>query len=648
MKRIIIAVDGFSSCGKSTMAKDLAREIGYIYVDTGAMYRAVTLFALRNDCFVDDRKVDTDKLERMMKDIAISFRLNTETGRPDTYPNGENVEKHIRNMEVSSRASPIAAVPFVRKALVEQQQKMGEAKGIVMDGRDIGTTVFPSAELKIYVTASAEVRARGRKAERRDLAVNVETAHTGLFQSLTHEFGRDALDLDIHLESGDAFGGTGNLEVHIAEVIFRSGDIREDLDLSAFGDAALFRDEAHRDARDRGLDGNACIHQRERAAAHGSHRRRAVGFHDVGHDADGVREIFRGREHCGERTLRKVTVTDFAAGKAELLAFTHAVRGEVVVKHVVLGAFALKRFVALFIGLCTERAGHESLGFAALENRGAVSARENADFDFDRADFRRLAAVETHVFVQDHGAHNGAFHVVENSVCVRGEFRVLLFTFADDGDDARVSDHLRVEGCHGRIEFGLDHRRVDVLVKFITDDFLDRGDKLVMSLAHVLRGEDHLRLGAAGDELGLSLAELLDDFVTGENGADHRFFGDFVSAAFDHADGRFRTCDHEVQIGDGHLIISRHHDVLAIDDGDADRGHLFLERKFGETDGEGRSAHAEHIGSEALIGGKDLHEELHFTREVFREHRTDRAVDDARRDEVAHPDRARLLAVQAG
>lgn len=162
MKRIIIAVDGFSSCGKSTMAKDLAREIGYIYVDTGAMYRAVTLFALRNDCFVDDRKVDTDKLERMMKDIVISFRLNPETGRPDTYLNGENVEKDIRNMEVSSRVSPIAAVPFVRKALVEQQQKMGEAKGIVMDGRDIGTTVFPSAELKIYVTASAEVRAQRR------------------------------------------------------------------------------------------------------------------------------------------------------------------------------------------------------------------------------------------------------------------------------------------------------------------------------------------------------------------------------------------------------------------------------------------------------------------------------------------------------
>ncbi len=162
MKRIIIAVDGFSSCGKSTMAKDLAREIGYIYVDTGAMYRAVTLFAIRNECFVDDKKVDTDKLEQKMNDISISFRLNPETGRPDTYLNNENVEKEIRAMEVSSKVSPIAAIPFVRKVLVKQQQKMGEAKGIVMDGRDIGTTVFPDAELKIYVTASAEVRAQRR------------------------------------------------------------------------------------------------------------------------------------------------------------------------------------------------------------------------------------------------------------------------------------------------------------------------------------------------------------------------------------------------------------------------------------------------------------------------------------------------------
>ena len=161
-KRIIIAIDGFSSCGKSTMAKDLAREIGYIYVDTGAMYRSVTLYALRHGMFRSDGSIDTGALEAAMPEIRITFRLNRETGRPDTYLNGELVEKDIRTMEVSSKVSPIAALPFVRKALVEQQQMMGREKGIVMDGRDIGTAVFPDAELKVFVTASAEVRAQRR------------------------------------------------------------------------------------------------------------------------------------------------------------------------------------------------------------------------------------------------------------------------------------------------------------------------------------------------------------------------------------------------------------------------------------------------------------------------------------------------------
>jgi cytidylate kinase len=162
MKKITIAIDGFSSCGKSTMAKDLAREVGYIYVDTGAMYRSVTLYALRNGFFADDNSIDTDGLEKEMENIKISFQLNPETGKPDTYLNGECVEKEIRSMEVSTRVSPIATLPFVRTALVAQQQRMGQDKGIVMDGRDIGTTVFPDAELKIYVTASAEVRAQRR------------------------------------------------------------------------------------------------------------------------------------------------------------------------------------------------------------------------------------------------------------------------------------------------------------------------------------------------------------------------------------------------------------------------------------------------------------------------------------------------------
>ena len=161
MKKITIAIDGYSSCGKSTMAKDLAREVGYIYIDSGAMYRAVTLYCLENQLFTTEG-IDTARLEADMPSIQISFQLNPETGRPMTYLNGVNVEDRIRTMEVSNRVSPVAALPFVREALVKLQQYMGMEKGIVMDGRDIGTTVFPEAELKIFVTASAEVRAQRR------------------------------------------------------------------------------------------------------------------------------------------------------------------------------------------------------------------------------------------------------------------------------------------------------------------------------------------------------------------------------------------------------------------------------------------------------------------------------------------------------
>ena len=162
MEKIIIAIDGFSSCGKSTMAKDLAHELGYIYVDTGAMYRCVALYALQHKLFLKDGEINIPELEVAMPNINISFKLNKETGRPDTYLNNENVENKIRTMEVSSHVSSIAAIPFVREALVAQQQKMGKDKGIVMDGRDIGTVVFPNAELKIFVTASPEVRAQRR------------------------------------------------------------------------------------------------------------------------------------------------------------------------------------------------------------------------------------------------------------------------------------------------------------------------------------------------------------------------------------------------------------------------------------------------------------------------------------------------------
>ena len=161
-KKIIVAIDGHSSCGKSTMAKDLAREVGYIYVDTGAMYRTVTLYALRHGMFQPDGTVNEEALREAMPTVQVSFVLDPATQLPHACLNGEDVENDIRGMEVSSHVSPIAALPFVREAMTRQQQLMGQAKGIVMDGRDIGTVVFPQAELKVFVTASAEVRAQRR------------------------------------------------------------------------------------------------------------------------------------------------------------------------------------------------------------------------------------------------------------------------------------------------------------------------------------------------------------------------------------------------------------------------------------------------------------------------------------------------------
>ena len=165
MKKIIVSIDGYSSCGKSTMAKDLASRIGYTFVDTGAMYRAVTLLAIRNNLFDENNKPDTESLKRLLPDSTITQRHNPSLGKAETFLNGENIENEIRGMEVSSLVSDIATIPFVRSELVRQQQVMGKDGGIVMDGRDIGTTVFPNAELKIFVTASPQIRAQRRYAE---------------------------------------------------------------------------------------------------------------------------------------------------------------------------------------------------------------------------------------------------------------------------------------------------------------------------------------------------------------------------------------------------------------------------------------------------------------------------------------------------
>lgn len=161
MKRIIIAIDGFSSCGKSTMAKALARNIGYLYFDSGAMYRAVALFCMQNG-LIDNEGIDTETLKERLDEINISFEADPETKNSLTLLNGVNVEHEIRTIEVSRHVSQVAALDFVRTRMVDQQRELGKMKGIVMDGRDIGTTVFPEAEMKVFVTATAEVRAQRR------------------------------------------------------------------------------------------------------------------------------------------------------------------------------------------------------------------------------------------------------------------------------------------------------------------------------------------------------------------------------------------------------------------------------------------------------------------------------------------------------
>jgi len=188
MKKITVAIDGYSSTGKSTMAKSLARKVGYAYVDTGAMYRAVTLWCLRNN-LINGETVDQQALEKALPNINITFAPD-EQGRNIAYLNGENVEAEIRGMEVSGKVSLIAAIGSVRREMVRQQQAMGKGGGVVMDGRDIGTVVFPNAEMKVFVTADAGVRAKRRLEELRGKGDN-ETTYEQVLANVTE---RDYLD----------------------------------------------------------------------------------------------------------------------------------------------------------------------------------------------------------------------------------------------------------------------------------------------------------------------------------------------------------------------------------------------------------------------------------------------------------------------
>jgi cytidylate kinase len=216
MKKINIAIDGVSSSGKSTMAKDLAKNIGYLYIDSGAMYRAVTLYCLQNNLINDDKTIDEAKMKKQLPNIHIDFKLNPETGKPDTYLNGENVEAEIRGMEVSSLVSPVSAIGFVRKEMVKQQQAMSQKKGVVMDGRDIGTVVFPDAELKIFVTASPELRAKRRVDELR-MRGNNDTTYEEVLENIKYRDHHDRNRTESPLRKADDAIELDNSSVNIEQ-----------------------------------------------------------------------------------------------------------------------------------------------------------------------------------------------------------------------------------------------------------------------------------------------------------------------------------------------------------------------------------------------------------------------------------------------
>jgi cytidylate kinase len=201
--KINIAIDGYSSCGKSTIAKAIARELNYVYIDSGAMYRAMTLFALQNGFISNDGKVNDQGLVQALDVVMINFRYNTETYRYETFLNGRNVDREIRTLQVSNSVSPISAIREVRQKLVKMQKRMAESKGVVMDGRDIGTVVLPDAELKLFMTADPEIRAKRRFDELQ--AMGVETSFDDVLRNINQ---RDKIDTtrehDPLLQAADA------------------------------------------------------------------------------------------------------------------------------------------------------------------------------------------------------------------------------------------------------------------------------------------------------------------------------------------------------------------------------------------------------------------------------------------------------------
>ncbi len=450
------------------------------------------------------------------------------------------------------------------------------------------------------------------------LAEDVQTAFASLIEGGGQHFAGQALDLDVHLDGGDATGRATDLEVHVAHVVFVTEDVREN------GDLVPFLDETHGDPGDGGLDGHASVHEAEGAAAHGSHRRGAVGLENFADDAGGVGELLVVGNHALERALREVAVTDFASShRADALDLTGAERGEVVVQKERLVRVAHERVDLLLVGAGAQGGGHEGLGFAALEDGGPMRAREHADLTSDVANGPGAASADAHALLDDHLAH-----LVPLDVVLVGFLEQLVPL--RDGLFAELLDELG-EGCLA------DLLVLHVARLFVGDlqAFADAVDgDFVQALFEVFGKVNRLEA-----ELGLAhglskLVDQLDDGLRGlvgeHEGVDEDLLGDLLGRAFDHHDGFLGARDGDVEVAERELLVGGEGDELALDATDADASDRAVPGDVGDVQGSGGAGEGEDLGGVFLVEGPEGGDDLGFCLEAVGEQGTNGAVHEPR------------------
>jgi len=447
------------------------------------------------------------------------------------------------------------------------------------------------------------------------LAEDEGAAALGLLQGGGQDLAGEAVDLDVHLDGGDAFGRAGDLEVHVAEGVFHALDIREDRVLIPFFD------EAHGDAGDGALDGHAGVHQREGAAADGAHGARAVGLEDLGDEADRVRELLDGRDDRHEGALGKGAVADLAAARAAHRAgFADAVTREVVVMDVVLRRLGSEAVDDLLVAEGAERRDREDLSLATREEAGAMRARQQADFARYRADFFDFAAVRADLLMRDHVTHDGLLEVVDGDgdlfVHLRVELEEVLHRVGRDLGDVGVAVEL-VRVAHGGVE---------AVLGVVADGLL-----------HLVRDEEELRLAlllaAVGLDALLELDEALDFLVAEQDGVEDDVFRQLVGAGLNHHDGIVGAGDGEVQRRDLALLFGRVDDKLIVDAADAHARNRSHERDVGDGQGARCANHGGELRRVVLLDGEDGRDDLDVVAEAFREQRADWAVNQARAED---------------